>query len=515
MNVSLSGDRRLMREDRLIIIALILFALFFRIVTLMMIHTGVDERDYWYSAKAIAVGLPYPELTHRTVRFAVILPTAVAQVLLGSHPDVYYVIPVLNCMIQAALAYAIGLRLKGRLTGFLAAMGLVFFPYMIREASQVRPEIFSITYVLAAIWCFLSYLEKTEKRGRFLIGAALWMFVAYEANITNLFFVPGFIVVIIAMKRPARDLFSFCGILFGLFVLETGAYALLTDYKFGQLQVIAKNHLDGNPALKAMRFQDLFLRYARPYLQIYWQVPFVAFAAAAFYFLRRKGDVAIKALAAIALSFFLFVTFAIKSIHPITPAEPFINRYFSAVLGPLFLVLAAAVQDLASCLAPGGFAHRKEGRAEAGRYVALLVGLAIFISAAFSSPFLPRKFREYAHSMISFNEHPLVLNEEYRREINAAYEAGLPVVAVDSLGGMNALETCRSYFLSLLNYTQGEPPHFISRTLNGNECLILAKPEADYSSSPVFLAVVRQPFRISRIASSDIGGLCDDAFPKR
>src|SRR5208337_3719819 len=199
--------------------------------------------DYWFSAKAIAHGLPYPDINHRTTRFTVILPVAGAQLLLGSHPDVYYVLPVLNSMIQAALAFVIGLRLRGRLTAFLAALAITLFPYMIRAGSQVRPEIFSITYVFMALLIFIEYLERTEKEAAPLIWTAMWIFIAYEAKITNLFFVPGLLAAVLVYKKKPAHAILFCAVLLGLFLAETGAYAILTSYKLGELEIILKNHV--------------------------------------------------------------------------------------------------------------------------------------------------------------------------------------------------------------------------------------------------------------------------------
>ena len=236
------NKKKITYVDWWVIAALVVFVLCFRLLTIMMINTGVDERDYWQSARAMTQGLPYPELSHRTTRFGVILPVAGAQVLLGVHPNVYYVLPILNCMVQVGLAYAVGLRLRGRLTGFLAALGLALFPYMIRAGSQVRPEIFSITYLLAAIYCLVNYLDSNNQRLRPLAWASAWLFLAYMTKITNLYFVPGFLFAIIYYKRRPLHAILLSGILFGLFLVETGLYATLTSYKLGQLAIITQKH---------------------------------------------------------------------------------------------------------------------------------------------------------------------------------------------------------------------------------------------------------------------------------
>ena len=133
-------------------------------------YAGVDERDYWYAAKALSQGFEYPALTHRTVRWAIILPVAALQRVFGVHPNVYYVAPILNALAQTALLYALGKTLRGRFTGILASLFMIFFPYQIRAASQVRPEIFSITYMLLCAYLLVIALRR-EGRNRTILVA--------------------------------------------------------------------------------------------------------------------------------------------------------------------------------------------------------------------------------------------------------------------------------------------------------------------------------------------------------
>lgn len=498
------------RADAKIALALAIFALFFRLATLMMIHTGVDERDYWFSAKAIALGLPYPELSHRTVRFAVILPVAGAQLVLGESPNVYYVLPVLNSMLQAALAYLIGSKARGRLAGLFASLGLILFPYMIRSASQVRPEVFSLTYVLAALWCFLAYLDDGKRRRLGLAGSALFFFAAYESKITNLFFLPGLLAVMLARKKPFRDIALFGGILLGLFLVETGLYAAFTEYRFGQLQVIERNHLEGNSALVAMGFLDLFKRYAEPYLQAYWQATFLLFAAAAVYYAAKKSEAPQRALAVAAISFFVFVTFAVKSLDPVVPMEPFINRYFCAVLGPVFLVLGSAFQDLAERFLPSATKKLKAMKPRA--FAALLASGALVIVLLFSAGVLPAGAREYAHSLARPSEHPLALNARYRAEVDKAFAEGVPIVAVPGVAGENALMSCSSYYLSPRYLTGGRRPGLGRAEIGGAELAVLRSGSGGGAGE--VLAAVRDPFRLRTLPASSLGALESDAFPR-
>ncbi len=510
------------RGDFAILCAIAIFAVFFRLSTLMMIHTGVDEKDYWISAKAIAFGLSYPPLIHRTVRFGVILPVAAAQRLFGEEPNVYYVLPVLNAAIQAGLAFLLGRRVRGRVCGVLAALFLILFPYMVRAGSQVRPEIFSVTYVLAGLLCFLAYLERAEIREEIgeagqdasglgaLMGACVFFFAAYESTVTNLFFVPGLVIVMLARRRPLREIAIFVGMLAVFFAAETALYAAFTPFKLGQLQVIARSHLEDNESLRAVGLADLFKRYARPYLQLYWQVPFALFAAAtAWYAIRRKGrDVAV--LAAAAFGFFVCLTFAVKSIRPIVPAEPFINRYFTSVLAPVAVVLAAAAAELGQGVFRRLFQRR--GVPSPSLIVVLLGAGALVTAAFFSSSVLPRGMSDYAHSLFKLSDHPLALTGLYRAQVDKAWDEGEPIVSVLGAAGGGALEACRGFFLSLSRYPGGKAPQISEGSAGGTVCLVLLRSGSP-DSAPVVLAAIRTPFRLKQIETASVARLQGEAFP--
>ncbi len=475
------------RTDRILVVGLLAFALFFRLATLMIIHTGVDERDYWFSAKTIARGLPYPDLTHRTTRFSVILPVALTQALLGSHPDVYYVLPVLNSMLQTALAFMIGVRLRGRLAGFFAALAITLFPYMIRAGSQVRPEIFSVTYLLLAFFFFIEYMERTRKEVAPLLWTAAWLFIAYEAKITNIYFLPGLLIAVLAYKKkPAHALFL-CGVLLSLFLVETGAYAAFTPYKLGELEIILKRHIQEGTPVHLARFVDLFQRYSRAHLQLYWQIPFGLFAVAAVAYLIRGVDQRISALVLAALGFFAGMTFEVAGLHPLTPAEPFINRYFTAVLPSVFLVLAYAAEGIVRTK------RKADGSAAAYGWVLAFGVLAVL--GIFSLPRLPSGLRGYANSPLHPRQHPLVLSETYRREINRAFAEGTPIIAVNDVGGDNAIRTCESFFIDMSHYSNGRPPQHAVVTHANATYLVLSR-DAKGITSDRMLAAIRAPFRV-------------------
>ncbi len=129
------------RKSGLVLLVLILFPLFFRLATLMMMNTGLDEGDHLIFAKALVRGLPYSELSPRTMRFAAILPFAFAQLIPRNAPSICYVLPLINSAAATAIAFLIGLRLRGTLTGFLAGLVPAILVHPPAPSAQYRKEI--------------------------------------------------------------------------------------------------------------------------------------------------------------------------------------------------------------------------------------------------------------------------------------------------------------------------------------------------------------------------------------
>jgi len=316
-------------------------------------------------------------------------------------------------------------------------------------------------------------------------------------------------VAVLVFKRKPRHALLLCGILLGLFFAETGLYAAFTPYKLGEFQIIFRHHIEEGVPFHVDRFVDLFRRYDRVHLQRYWQVPFLLAAAAAVVYVVRRADRRVIALIAVGASFFLGITFEVAELHPLVPAEGFINRYFTAALVPVFLVLAYAAEGILDRLALRR--RERDVSASAGWYVGVLAFLVVAVLGAFSFPRLPSAVREYANSPLRPRSHPLVANVIYRRVINRAFSKGIPIVAVGDGGGDNALETCRNFFVDLDQYTNGRPPAIQQVERPEGTFYVMTRPGASLDGL-TFLAAVRLPFRISMIPASALRDLSDDSF---
>jgi hypothetical protein len=505
---------------------LLTFTLLFRLVTLMIINTGIDESDYWTAAKSLRLGLPYPLLNHRTVRWSVILPAFFSQLIFGVRANVYYVVPVLFQMIQSLLVYRLGKRFHTRMTGVLAAIAITIFPYSARVGSQLRPEVTSGVYILVVFWFLLRYLDsRTEEKGRNdfreLLPAIAFIYVGYHSKITNLYFLPGILLVIAILGRSFKHAFYFGLILLGLYVVETSIYAIFTDYNLGQIQIITKHHfklLEATSVADKLAtdagdypyygFFALFMRYAQPYLQWYWQIPFALFAVAAVYYSFRRRTIENSALLIVSLSFFIGITFTFRSLKPLLLVEGFINRYFYAVLGFVTILLSRSVVDIATAVSEQ---IRKSRTSNVPIIFAKSSAVIIAIVCALLVAAVPlslltdtgqRFGRYFAWDPRNFSTHALARNNEYRSLLSKAVRDGTAIVADSGGAGHNAMRAVSSYYLDKDLVRAGLPePRYME--YDGRKYWILAGSDRIDGDDRI-IAVRRGPFEARVVSAAQL-----------
>lgn len=534
--------------DQTIITALILFTLIFRMLTLMMIHTGVDERDYWTAGKALVSDAPYPEVQHRTIRWPIILPVAASQLIFGTHPNVYYVIPLIAGCLIVGLIYTTGRRLGGRLVGFLGALGFTLFPYMIRGGSQIRPEIFGVLFMLLSIRFLYAHghpetqtearlqvpavtlglqhrLSKTDIDLLFIAGA---LFLAYLTKITNIFFVPGVLVYLWLRPRLSaprgvvvesageessglRDAIVVGSVLLGFFFFETILYGMFRGQWLGRAGIILNNHLT-QEFESLPSFWALFRRYAPKYLPVYWSGPLALFPLAAFYLWKKNQRRTAALFLLPVLSFLIPFTFAVSSLDPVVPAERFIHRYFMPTLPSVLLLEAKALTTaLRSIPGPRIRSVRLKrfvgylGRLSPTRVVVVVLVLSLLsIGVIFAVDLLPESVDRYYTSPLDLDEHPLALNVKYLRDLNAAYFEKVPIIARTHSGGDNALKTVSHFYLLPEAIVPGPYPEPGTASIDGQEYRYLGREDLPpiRLATPVVL-VERNPFRVEWMSFAD------------
>ena len=120
------------------------------------------------------------------MRWPVIIPVSIVRLILGSHPLVYYVTPVLNSFLQVVLLYYFVTQLSSRTIAFYSAALFTIWPYMWRSASQIRPAVFSMTYILLSL-IFLFHYLKDEKIKFLSVFRGFPVSGLYEQNYKPLF----------------------------------------------------------------------------------------------------------------------------------------------------------------------------------------------------------------------------------------------------------------------------------------------------------------------------------------
>ena len=326
----------------------LLFTLLVRIISLQNLDESGDSKYYMAHIKQLLSNIEPYHFNHWSARFAIIFPATIAYILTGGAAIGAYVVPVLFSLIVAYLIMKIAKLMNHIEFGFLAAILLAVYPSMIRSGSQILPAIFSMVYLLAALYFILLFLFE-KKNILFVIVSAVFVFLAYGTHIINLFFVPGILLAILLnMKRPWKIIFLFCGALFLLFIAETTIYYFFTESSFGKMDVVRtfhklylgridvihSSHLTENSTLKATTIFGLFSRFVRP-------GPFFVFffVISIWYAVKcvRKKDYAMLSLFLPACAFLVIMLFALKSIIPLVPALPFNARYFDVAVP--FLIL--------------------------------------------------------------------------------------------------------------------------------------------------------------------------------
>src|SRR5215207_5828077 len=67
------------------------------------------------------------EWSHHMARFGVNVPTYFVQLLFGTDPGVYHVVPIGAFTLQVVFSYVLARHVAGRATGVLAALIMIFF----------------------------------------------------------------------------------------------------------------------------------------------------------------------------------------------------------------------------------------------------------------------------------------------------------------------------------------------------------------------------------------------------
>ncbi|MGB4270302.1 MAG: glycosyltransferase family 39 protein [Spirochaetota bacterium] len=413
-----------------VLFLILLFGIFFRLLTVTTIETGGDAANYWFAAKSLLYGLPYT-LNHHTVRFGMIIPIMMSQCIFGTHPIVYYIMPLLFYVLQIIFLYRIVVRAYGINLAFACSLLLIFMPKMFSHAVQLKPDGFLAAYILISVWFIFKFYDTDKYSYWHLLAAALFMFMAYLTKETSLFFLPGMALCIWMMKKKFKYVVFFGSILFILFLCETTLYYLLADIHLGRAQIVAGSHLGSGNLLALPSVWSLLSRYIE--LNVFEKIYFFTYLASTFYILIRikkiKPDITVLSLIIIPLIFFILLTFAVKSVSPIVPAMSFNPRHLVPAAPFMIFVIAYAIVSVKKTLKPyfavSNLSATKSTTASVKLY-ALIIAMLSVLSTIVVIVALPH-FPQAGRTGI-LHEHPFVETFRYYTLLNDAYIHGIPII---------------------------------------------------------------------------------------
>ncbi|MEX2445111.1 MAG: glycosyltransferase family 39 protein [Alkalispirochaeta sp.] len=500
------NDSTAVRQERITLWAVIIASVLFRLLMLQSINEGPDEVDYWFAATRLFSDLPYPEIMHRTIRWPIIVPTAVAQLVTGIHPAMYYVIPLILSPIQAVLIYCLIRRHAGRTPAVIGVVLLLAFPYLIRSNSQIRPEPFVLVFLPAMWLAFDRYLHTGRRRA--LAYAATWLFIAYLTKITSIYFLPGMLFVIVwahrhDLRRAATDALFFGGILLVGYIVEHSLYALPADQSLGRLGIIMGTHVPGTVREDALAsFWELFNRYRFEFLPVPWHLLLLGGLSAIVVEWKRYPWM--RAFVPPFLGFIVLMTFLVSSTDPLVPVEPFNNRYFIPV---------AFIPVVAIAVAVGMRLPRFEGVLRGG--LVTYAPLALVVAAATVSLLpLPRAAQRFYTPISRLQDHPLAQTKQITAATDEALNSGRVIVSVDEPGGANnkALDLVNRMMMPHLR--PAEAPYTRSSWTTSSFQLdyLVTRPEHaslehEYRTGRVSrdaLLVHRRPLRVERTTLGEV-----------
>lgn len=421
---------RIATPENRVLFLLILFTLFFRLLTVVNIETGGDAAGVWFYAKKLYYGIPYDTWSHHAARFGMIIPVYLVQTIFGTHPVVYYITPLLFFLLQVIFLYEVGLRAHSIKVAFLGSLLLIFFPQMFRHAVQIKPGGFCAVYILISVY-FLFKCKDDDHPMVYILLSSISFFLAYMTKVTSLFFLPGIALSLWILKKRIKYVVVFGFILFVLFVCETAFYRFFTDFTFGRMSIIMGSHLSSGNLQPLSSFWVLFDRYTD--MILYWKIYFFAYLLSSFFLVigaRKTGmDARIQSLLIIPLSYFLLMTFAVKSVNPIVPAMSFNQRHLILAAPLMMLIISNFLIDAFSYVrgvfqgtrVPSFLRELKP----VPLYAAITGILALLSVLAFIVvlPYYPKFARDNF-----FYDHSFRLAFQYHSVLNRAYNNGIPII---------------------------------------------------------------------------------------
>lgn len=410
----LAGARRVW-PDILLLVALVAGNGFVRWVGLDPIENGGDPLDNWYFVRQFAYE-NHPAtawLDHHCARFGIHWITFLVQKIFGVHPKFYYFPQLFASALCVGLVYLLGRQVAGRAVAVLAALLLIENDLFESASSQLRRGIFETAYALIVANCLVRYISTSGRQAeRWLLACTLAQFLTYMVELPSLFLMPAVLLVMWLAHRNLKHLLWYCGILVGLFLVETAIYSIFTQYS-SRLAVITGAHLskEGTP-------HDFWYVLGRvTEADESTKLVYYTFFGAGAAILAFRDSLKERVPVLLTASFLFLMTFTLRGIDPIRVFQRNSGRYILMTVPPALvavsIVMIAALGEL------GAFLGRTRAfqRFRLQGTVALLAGLAFALLLIAGEGLKGWSERRKPHAWESLDTVYSLLNDTYARKL--------------------------------------------------------------------------------------------------
>ncbi|WP_421724052.1 hypothetical protein [Bauldia sp.] len=374
-------------------VLLIAVAVLLRTIFTAPVETGGDAVRKWNLVGRLLDGEAFSALlqNHQTARWAINLPALGFAELFGWNLTTYFAIGIVLFAVFLCLS-AFYLRKSGYGFIYFAFFVIVLFadPMFFRSTGQLQPFIFVAVFMLAHAY-FVERGVQSQSQVSYA-SAALFIFLAYGAKETAVFFVPAscaYVLIAMGFRRGVNTLLwiGLYGVL--LVLIEYAVINILAGrwVPLGRLDLLDRHWGNMQRHADGFAFGELFNSWRQ--LPFYTAVLFVAASASTAYVACRSWMARTMNPLMLPIFFFLsfafFQTFAIRSLDPLVTFSPPQAKYLADLVPWACFAIVAAAALLISDISDRQMA-RRVWQALIGSALAICVAALLFPNQYWGHP---------------------------------------------------------------------------------------------------------------------------------
>ena len=195
-----------------------------RIVFSTPIEIDGDSVGKWTLGSVLASGETWSsiEVSHHSLRWAIVFPQTLVSILLPGRYESYFVLPVIFYSVFTVVGMTFirnNLDREVQVAPLLLGVLITIDPISHVMASQLKTVAFGLFYFILAAASLATYVRTDEKR--WLIAGGILVFLSYGSHLTYLLFAVGPLIFIAGHRRDYLGGLIFLLVPIGLIVFES------------------------------------------------------------------------------------------------------------------------------------------------------------------------------------------------------------------------------------------------------------------------------------------------------